>query len=241
MSGEIFFDMTREYHSILGMEKFLLKRWKKHTIYVKSGPYAHTENPKDNTFLSSSIYLYDYVIVSQEWFNSMVYTSDTIDGTPSLDVDNAPGNLWYHRKNTFKNSPNAIVNNYIWRYNPEASIVASRPIYGYAPSKYDAPASQEWKNELMKTPIYKDTGEYFEIVNGYPRNHFTHKRDLFSLFSEKTYNLVNKTIINGIYTRNKQNKYSTIGRDGLEDGSLPVEPTQVGNVNLVQTNNVINQ
>jgi len=284
MNGEIFFNMVEQQHPISGSSTFLLKRWKKYTIYAKSGSYVRTvysksgsygwdgksntagslrtntptrgtyireNNPlNENLYQTNSIYLYDYVVVSDKFFYDNVYTASTIDNTPNLDGD--PGNLaaynyvsfnqWKHRIYTFKNSPDAITNNYVWRYNEKASdelnkIEPGRSAYGdnfVTPSGAGADYMK-----FMKTPIIRDDGTYFEIVNGYPRNHFTHKRDLFSLYSVKTYG--NKTTIyDSFYVRNRQTIFSTVGLNGLEDGSSPVQTTWVGNLNLVQTDNVIN-
>jgi hypothetical protein len=84
-------------------------------------------------------------------------------------------------------------------------------------------------------------GSYFEPASGYPMNHHFHKRDLFSLYMLNYLGKEGKKIISGSYFRSQQTNLTTIGTDGLEDGSLPVQSIEVGNVNLVQSNNVINQ
>ena len=255
MNGEIFFDMIKQPHPVLGSTKFLLKRWKKYTIYAKSGSYVRTSYTKsgsygwdgtsntagsfrtntptrgtyynesnplsEDLYQTNSVYLYDYVVVTDKWFYEMVYTASIVDSTPSLDGDYVPINTWNHYQNTFKNSPNATTNNFLYTYNTNASFLAGHPCYG--PDSID-----------------RDDGTYFEILRGYPRNHFTHKRELFSLFKETTYRKVNGEITYGSYVRNSQTITTTIGSNGLEDGSAPIQSTQVGNVNLVKTDNVIN-
>ena len=213
--------MTRESHPNLDGSKFLLKRWNKHTIYAKSGPYSHTDNINNNLYVTNSIYLYDYVVVNKNWFYSMVYTASIADTTPSYGPANGTQNgnsVWTHNANTFKNSPNAITNNYLLTYNIPS---IGTPFYG-------------------NPTVFKNGDTYFEIVKGYPRNHFIHKQNLFSLYNTTTYEMVNNIITNGIYKKNSQTIDSTIGIDGLEDGSLPFQLTTVGNLNLVQTDNVIN-
>ena len=262
MNSEIFFNMIEQQHPISGSSKFLLKRWKKYTIYAKSGSYVRTVYTKsgsygwdgksntagnlrtntptrgtyfrensplsENLYQTNSIYLYDYVVVSDKFFYDNVYTASTIDDTPNLDGDPGdppnynyvPVNQWKHRIYTFKSSSDAITNNYVYAYNLAESIAHSHPYYGPG-------------------VIFRNDETYFEIVNGYPRNHFTHKRDLFSLYSVKMEG--NKTTTSSsFYVRNRQTIASTVGLDGLEDGTSPVQPIQVGNLNLVQTDNVIN-
>lgn len=249
MNGEIFFDMTETSHPISGSSKFLLKRWTKHTIYAKNknyiranymnaitgeytnypvhGTYYRQSNPLNlNLYSTSSIYLYDYVVVTDTFFKNIVYSNDTVDTTPIQDVSN-PGYTWNHLANTFKNSPNAITNNYTYTYN----IVDSNALHAIGKSQdvYGLPV------------IYRDDGTFFEIVKGYPRNHYTHKRSLFSLDRTLTFGKMNNNIISSSYYRNRQTTTTTIGQNGLEDGSDPIQTIQVGNVNLIQANNTINQ
>lgn len=273
MTGALYFNMVEQDHPLSGSSPYLLKRWKKYTIYSKSGSYKRTtyvrsgsygwdgksntsepyktnfpgqgtyireSSPQgENLYQTNSIYLYDYIVVSKNFYSSIVYTASVIDSTPSIDSDWVAGSTWRHYKDTFRNSPNTIVSNYIWRYNPNASIVAGHDVYGDNPSIYVDPNS--YYNLLMASPIYRDDGTYFEIVKGYPRNHFTHKRDLFSLFKVQTLEKVDGIISEGVYLRNRQTITTTIGEDSLEDGSSPVETTQVGNLNLIQSDNVINK
>jgi len=220
--GEIFFDMTKTTHPLYGSSSFLLKRWTKHTIYARSGSYSRTDNPKDALYSTCSIYLYDYVVVSKEWFDSIVYSASIEDRTPAAPQYQYPPDLWSHTESTFRNSPNAVTNNYTYTYNTLSSSLESRDVYG-------------------PPPIFRDDGTYFEIVGGYPRNHFTHKRHLFSLYSLVTYGKENNQITSGSYKRNQQTNLSTVGEDGLEDGTSPVQATQVSNLNLIQSDNVINK
>jgi hypothetical protein len=79
------------------------------------------------------------------------------------------------------------------------------------------------------------------VVGGYQRNHFTHKRSFFSLFNMTIYGKERGIVTSGSYKRNSQTISTTIGETGLEDGSSPVLTIQVGNVNLIQSDNVINK
>lgn len=225
MIGEIYFDMNRDICRVSGSSRFILKRWRKYVVYSKSGSYTR-ESINANLYQTNSVYLYDYVAVNDTFFYNNVYTASTIDSTPSRDSDWVSGDLvssfWRHYPGTFKNSPNSTRNNFQMTYDPVLSTVYNHPYYG-------APY------------VFTDNGEYFEIETGYPRNHFTHKRNLFGLFRVETTGKVNGLTVSGSYRRNSQTINTTIGADGLEDGSSPVQQTVVGNLNLVKTDNVINQ
>src|ERR1019366_2738157 len=144
MNGEIFFNMFKEPHPIYGRSEFMLKRWRKHTIYSKSGSYVRSYNPseisihsssirsltatinytvpdspKANVYSTNSIYLYDYVIVSDTFFLNNVYTTSSVDSTPAPDfLYDTDQNLWNHSINTWHNSPNSKTNEYLLTYDP---------------------------------------------------------------------------------------------------------------------------
>lgn len=241
MNGEIFFDMITDDKPSYGLSKYLIKIWKRHTIYYKSGSYNKGNNPREGLFPSTdgwktftdtseniatnlyqtgSIYLYNYAIISAKWFYDMVYTEPVANTIPSYEGKYPPGYKWEHNINTFKNSPNSIMNNYV--------LTSSAYIGGFI------------NQFIYNKYINVDDGTYFELVNGYPRNHFTHKRDLFSLYNIISTETTNNQVIYTSYRRNRQTTNSTIGLDGLADGSFPVQSLEVGNLNLLQTDNVIN-
>ena len=199
---------------------YMLKRWKKYTIYAKSGSWNRTENPKTNLYSTSSVFLYDYVVVTADWFNANVYTASFVDnvvGSPGSEASPIE-NLWTHDSNTWKNSPNALVNNY----------TMTTEFNGL-------------RNITTNTKVFSDVDEYLELIKGYPRNHFTHKRDLFSLYQLVTYGKQNGIVTSGSYRRNQQTIDTTVGLDGLTDNSAPIQSVQVSNLNLIQTDNVINR
>ncbi len=220
--GEIVFDMTERNQPTGSSSNYLLKRWKRYTIYAKSGSYNRTDNPNYNLYSTSSIYLYDYVVVTGDWYSKMVYTASFVDNTPADRSAEVFPNLWQHYAYTFRNSPNAKTNNYQLTYNALSSSFFGRPVYG--------------------TPlVYSDVGEYFEIVGSYPTNHLSHKRPIFSLYNLTTYGKdSNGNTTSGSYYRCQQTIATTVGANGLEDGSPPVQATQVSDLNLIQSNNVIN-
>lgn len=283
MDGEIYFNMFREPHPIYGRSEFLLKRWKKYTIYAKSGSYVRSDNPsevsvhsssvrrmtatsyytvpdspKANVYSTNSIYLYDYVIVSDTFFLNNVYTASTIDTTPAS-FDNYAGDMsgtasFRHYTNTWHNSPNARANNYLLRPNPLASdfetnvnLLPSASVYGNDPAYSPVPPllppfntlTADQYIALMNIPIYRDDGTYFEIVRGYPRNHYTHKRGYFALERYTSYGKIGRLITSASYRKGQQTNATTIGPNGISDGSDPVQTTQVTNIDLIKSDNVI--
>lgn len=215
VTGKISFDMNYFTNQNGSNKAYLFKKWKKYTISAKTGSWNRTDNPLDNTYSTSSVQLYEYVLVSSDLFDSLVYKSQTNDSTPSN--ISVADNIYRHDANTFKLNPNSSTNN--------ASINLKDiggGVYIWDSSPY----------------IYNIDGEYFEIVGGYPRNHYIHKRHVFSPY--KLEGLYNDSTSN-LYIRSSQTIYSTIGEDGLTDGSLPVQSFDVSNINLIQSDNIINQ
>lgn len=252
MNGEIFFNMFKDAHPLYGRSEFLLKRWQKHTIYSLSGSYKRTESSswhktddlRFNMYSTSSVYLYDYVVVSDTWFLNSVYSSSIADFTPAASHSYAgsiDGTASYvHYANTWRDSPNAITNDYLLRYNPTASLMGGHAIYGYAvDATLNLPPPPESYHELMRLPIYRDDGTFFEIVRGYPRNHYTHKRSYLSLERYISYGLIGRQVTSASYRRGMQTIETTVGPTGLGDGSTPVQVTQVTNIELIKSDNVI--
>lgn len=251
MNGEIFFNMFKEPHPVVGKSEFMLKRWRKHTIYYKSGSYVRSDNPsqisvhsssvrwmtntatyvvpdspKANVYSTNSIYLYDYVVVSDTFFLNSVYTSSTSDTIPAPDYLYDTGtNQWRHSINTWHDSPNAISNEYLLTYDP----VKSQPIWmgGVGHPFYGPPI------------IRRDDGTYFEIVRGYPRNHYIHKRGYFAPERFTSYGLEGRQVTSVIYRKGMQTNATTIATTGISDGSDPVQTAQVTNIDLIKSDNVI--
>lgn len=225
--AQVAFDMNYEVHPTGSVNdaQYMLKRWKKYTIYSHTGPWNRTDNPRDNTYTTNSIYLYDYVMVSNEFWNNMVYTASVANsdpGNPGSEV--LSSDYWYHYANTFKNSPNATTNNYYYNY--------------FLPMPYSNP--NRWEAiPGSATQTSEDT--YFELVTGYPRNHYSHKGGVFSLSTIKTYGRNFSPNYVGTFARNRQSLDTTIGADGLTNGTAPVESFMVSDVNVVQSNNAINE
>jgi hypothetical protein len=78
--------------------------------------------------------------------------------------------------------------------------------------------------------IYMASGSmYFELGNGYPRNHYTHKLQQFSKCKYGDYTAK-------IFVKGRQSVDSTINENGINDGSLPVWTSDTSNVNISTTN-----
>jgi len=143
-------------------------------------------------------------------------TEETTQASLMLSANN---DKFVHIPNTFKSTPNSKTSNV------QVSTLWTGIRFILDPSTY-----------------YKKTGDaYFEIVSGYPRNHYIHKRALFSPYSITKYGYESENLVSESYVRSKQTNKTTIGADGLTDGSFPIETIEVGNVNLVKNENVINQ
>lgn len=239
MNGEVYFDMTKQAHRLYGKSAFMLKRWQKYDIFTKTGSYVRSENPNANTYASTSVYLYDYVVVSDTWFKQNVVETEYSSSVPALENDyygfDGTNYFWTHKANTWKNSPNSTINNYVWRSNPDASSWRGRPVYG-PDTVYVSPDPNY--NSLMATPIYTE-GTYFEIVRGYPRNHYYHKRNFLSPDRFPSYGIEEGVSVTQVYTKGRQTVQTTVGENGLGDGSDPVQSTVVSNVDIVKTDNVI--
>ncbi len=137
-------------------------------------------------------------------------------------VLDAGGQIYYqHRPNTAKNTPNLSMNN--------VRGALSSTVFGYV---------------VVNEPFYqmpKCEESYFEVCQGYPRNHYTHKAMQFSPVRFQNQGKENGEIVFDTYVKSRQTVSSTVGLDGLEDGTLPVQTIETSNVNLVQGDNVINQ
>lgn len=219
--------------------------------------YTVPDSPKANVYSTNSIYLYDYVVVNDRWFLSNVYTASTVDTTPApfyLFAGSLAGTASFkHYINTWHDSPNTRFNNYLLRPNPlasayETSINSYPPnsVYGgdpgYNPISIPAPFAPMTPLQyatFMDTPIYRDDGTYFEIVRGYPRNHYIHKRGYFALERFTSYGLVGRTVTSSSFRKGMQTDATTIGPTGISDGSDPVQSTQVTNIDLIKSDNVI--
>ena len=143
LNGEIYFDMTRDAHREYGQSRFLLKRWKKYDIFTKTGSFVRSENPLCNTYASTSVYLYDYVVVNDMWFYANVVATRGSSSVPSNDWDYAgfdgTNHMWWHYPNTWTRSPNATTDNYILRPNPPGTSFAGHPVSGSLPGYYPNP------------------------------------------------------------------------------------------------------
>lgn len=195
---------------------YMMKVWDKYYYYSKMGEYVHSESPSDNKYDSSFVYLYKYVIFDEYYMRNLIYFTDQINlsvyDTSSISYNyDGSTNSYLHRVNTFLNTPDQIVSN----------INASYKVPGYPPGY---------------TPNYKlninPTSQYFELINGYPRNHYSHKLQQFSKSKYGTYS-------QGIFVKGRNTINSTINEDGISDGSYPVTQFNTSNVKIVNVTPVI--
>lgn len=198
---------------------FILKRWKRYSIYsrMESASLERPTAPDDSLYQTSSTYLYDIVVTTPEFYNSLAYTASALGPDPNgdLPVDVGPPPTFNHAQNTFKNTPDERLSNI---------KVANLNPFNY--SIFD----RVWDES-------SDT--FFEIFNGYPRNHYIHKMNQFSPISYITMGNLGQT--GSFFVKGKQTDKTTIGEDGLNNGTYPVESINVGNVNIIKSTGVINR
>lgn len=191
---------------------YMMKVWDKHDYFFKTGPYSHDENPLNDTYNSASYYLYKYIIVDEFYFRSLVYLGDLLNNVgynPSDISYTFFGGNYFHKSNTFFNTPDQRVNN----------IYA---IPGLTPTSF--------------TLGIRPTKQYFELIRGYPRNHYTHKIEKFSKTKYAKFNSIN---LNTIYIKGRNTIDDTININGINNGTYPVSSNNVSNVNVVNSGNVI--
>lgn len=203
---------TNNGHSSGSATYYLMKRWKKYSIYAKTGEYVHDDSPHNDLYNTSSVYLYDIIHVNEDFYKSLVYMNNNdINGIYDPCYTYESGFGYKHRAGTFISSSNEIVNNI--------------KVKSTGPGKTD-----------LESYIDFSGLEYLEVFGGYPRNHYTHKMQLFSTERFLTYY---NNISGSSFTKGKQTIETTIGLDGLGDDSLPVTSIEVSNVNVVSGDNVL--
>ena len=205
---------------------FLVKKWEKYSIYQKNGVRDRTSRKEDDVYSTSSIFLYRLVAMPYVGYNELFYTSNYQELSSSLATptdqtaaQDIAGVIYYnHRINTGKKTPNSVLSDV------KGTLDFS---FGYA---------------TAVEPYYHFGGDsYYEVFSGYPRNHYTHKAMQFSPVRFYASVGKKKTISYEDFVKSRQTITSTIGEDGLEDGSLPVQTIETSNVNVEQGDNVINQ
>lgn len=215
--GEIKFNMKLENKPTALKSDYFLKRWRKYSIYAQSGSYTRTDNPTENLYSTCSTYLYDYIVVSEKFYKDIIYTEQVINKDPGSVGEYTPNYQWTHYPYTFKGTPNLKTNNY---------ILTSSAYIGGSINKF-----------VYNTFVHLD-GDFFEIVGSYPLNHLSHKR---IMFSPDTIESINNNSISTIYKKSSQSISTTIGQNGIEDGSSPIYVSRVTNINLIQGDNTINK
>jgi hypothetical protein len=199
---------------------YMLKTWEKFEYNAKSGEYIRSNNPGADPFSSASVYLYKYIMVDERFMNQYVHfyneiTTSIVPNDPSQLTAVVGANTYYkHQANTFKNTPDQVFSN------TSASFTTADPIT--FPTLY--------------VVVNKPATQYFELVKGFPRNHFSHKAKQFS--KDKHAQYINH-LYNIIYVKSRQTIDTTINTGGISDGTFPVESFNVSNVNVKNSSNVI--
>lgn len=193
---------------------YMLKVWDKYNYYSKTGEYFHTDSPVENQYASASYYLYKYIIVNEYYMRNLVYFTDEVllpvyDSSSMSYTYDAGTNSYLHHVNTFLKTPDQTVSNI------SASANANTPSYKI----------------LFDLNIRPGT-QFFELARGYPRNHYTHKMQQFSVNKHGTSN-------RGLYIKGQNSTFTTINEQGINDGSYPVISSNTSNVNIVNTTTVI--
>lgn len=193
---------------------YMLKSWNKYYYYAKTGNYIRSESPLDNKQSSNFTYLYKYIIVDERYMRNLIYFTDLT----SLPVYNSsslsytfdfPSNGYLHKANTFLKTPDQKVSN----------ISASANIFT---------PSFKTRFDLNILP----NSQYFELVTGYPKNHYTHKSKQFTKQKFNTYN-------QGIFIKGRNTINSTINENGINDGSYPITQFNTSNIKIVNVTPVI--
>jgi hypothetical protein len=208
---------------------YMLKSWEKFDYFAKSGEYVRSNNPVADTYDSSSVYLYKYIMVDEQFMNEHVHfynniTTSVVPADPSYAYTTIGGTRYYqHRANTFKNTPDQIFSNV------SASLVDAYYLPdGVTPSPFFDP--------LLFNVTRFPLSQYFELTRGVPRNHYTHKFQQLSSAKHPKYIGEDDNVI---YVKSRQTIDTTINVGGIDDGTFPVESFNVSNVNVKNQGNVI--
>ena len=211
-------DLDRDTKSS-GSVYFLLKKWQKYKVYNKttSASLSKPDHLDLTAYNTSSVYLYDLMAVTPRFLNDVAFTASALDTYVNGNIPDSwgPPVVYTHNINTFRSTPNESLSN--------IKAININPII---PSSFDR--------------VFDESSDiYFEFFNGYPRNHYSHKR---MDFSKTSYSSIVSTGVSGsIFVKGRQTTDTTIGLDGLNDGSYPVTTIDVGNVNVIRSDSVLNK
>lgn len=218
-------DLDQYPHASGSSKYFIVKKWDKHTIYSRNGSHVRSSSKAEETYSSNSIWLYSLMGVTPEWYSQIFYTTDYYA---------LSGSIWNLTENVvfFGGSPRYF-------HNANTAVGTSNKKINTLKS-YDQHIGESLVLASGSYDIAQNT--YFEVFAGYPRNHYTHKRMQYSPVKFLSLSGRYKNQTAQIYTKGTQTIDTTIDNEsGLEDASLPVQSIETSNVNLVKSDNVINQ
>jgi hypothetical protein len=121
------------------------------------------------------------------------------------------GGQYIHSVNTFIGTPDLSVSN----------------VYAYGIDNF---------SHTYTSLAFRPDNRYFELVRGYPRNHYTHK---LLTFSPTQYTKIYNSTNNVIFIKGRNTIDTTISETGINDGTLPVQSFNTSNINVVNSTNVI--
>lgn len=211
-ANKFFSGFNQGNHPIL---YYMLKVWEKHHYFAKTGEYVRSDNPLDDTYASASVYLYKYIIVDEHYMRNLIYFTD-LASLPVYDTSsysytyNSTVDSYLHRANTFLGTPDQMVSNI------SASANSLTPL----------------AKTIFNLNLNPASNQYFEVVSGYPRNHYNHKLDTFSKTKFGMYNQM-------IFVKGRQTSDSTINTNGINDGSFPVQSFGTSDMNVINASNVV--
>mgnify|MGYP001560620650 FL=1 len=241
---------------------FIVKQWKKKHVHSRKGEYRRSDNIRNDNYTSSFVYTYNLIVVPQSLYSQIVYTSSYVTSNdprttnPNTVVDMEisaavaagtfvplPGgviqvtNIDYDGTTVdgaFGNPPE----DYVYTHNPMTLVKTPNETNGSSIIKAVVPISPFDGKWLYRRDNNIEADIYYEVFTGYPRNHHTNKRQVFS--KDRYVKFVNFAITGSAFTRGKQTADTTVGNDGLGDNSTPVTSINTSNVNVIKSENVLN-
>jgi hypothetical protein len=159
-------------------------------------------------------------MVDERFMNEKVHfsnniTTSIVPADPAYNVVTIGADNYYtHKSNTFKLTPDQTFSNV------SSSFTTGNPFIN--PISFDI--------------VLRPVTQYFELVNGYSRNHYTHKSKQFTKIKQPKY--LGATV-NVIYVKGRQTVDTTINENGIDDGTFPVQSFNVSNVNVRNAGNIL--
>jgi len=228
-------------------DRFLIKNWNKESIWYRVGEYSQPQ-----TVDSQSVMLYKTEVWKGIAYENQVYTS-------SFDIQIPLTSLY--EPNLTQYSPNFIIDGGVCTFHFDVGTFKSRPNVK-TNNVFFMPVMSGVSGKYNYFTVYSDDEQYYETFSGYSRNHLSHKKIIFTKESKPKVNELSISTSSSLgppdiygnrkksyfriveqtfdrYIKSRQTEMTTIGTDGLEDNTLPVQTINVSNINVVKTDNVL--